>query len=128
MDFHSDDYNHYGEQNRPPVQPRDAMLSASLILASIAVATSCCVYASLVCGVLSIILALLSRGQQKKLSQQGRLAVTIAVVAIVVSVCSTVYMFVSAIHEYGSLENFIKAYSDLMESMTGTPLFPEVEM
>lgn len=127
MDFHSDDYN-YDNPGRPPIQPRDAMMSAAVILSTIAIATSCCVYASLICGALAIILALLSRGQQKKLPQQGRLAVTISVVAILVSVFVTVYMFVSVIHQYGSLENFMKEYSALMESMTGTPLFPEGSM
>lgn len=129
MDFHSDDqYNQYGETGRPPVQPRDAMLSAAIVLSTIAIAASCCVYASLVCGALSITLALLSRGQQKKLSPQGKLAVITSVVAIVLSVCVTVGMFLSAVHQYGSLENFMKAYSELMESMTGTPLFPEGSM
>lgn len=119
MDFHSDDY-YYGESGRPPVQPRDAMMSAAVILSAIAVAASCCVYASIVCGALSITLALLSRGQQKKLSPQGKVAVTTSVVAIVLSVSVTIGMFVSAVHQYGSLENFIKAYSQLMESMTGS--------
>ena len=126
MDFHSDEhYGRYGEPGRPPMQSRDAMLSAAVILSAIAMAASCCVYASILCGALSITLALLSRGQQKKLSPQGRVAVTTSVVAIVLSTAVTLGMFVSAVHQYGSLENFINAYSALMESMTGTPLFPE---
>ena len=104
------------------------MITVAVILSAIAVAASCCVYASLTCGALAIILALLSRGQQKKLSSQGRLAVIISVVAIIVSILVTVSMFVSVVHQYGSLENFIKEYSALMETMTGTPLFPEGSM
>lgn len=127
MDFHSDDYN-FDNPGRPQIQPRDAMMTAAVILSAIAVAASCCVYASLTCGALAIILALLSRGQQKKLSPQSRLAVTISVVAIIASILVTVSMFVSVVHQYGSLENFIKEYSALMESMTGTPLFPKSSM
>lgn len=119
MDFHSDDYQ-YNTQNRPPIQPRDMMLSAAVILSAIAVATSCCVYASLICGALSITLAFLSRGQQKKLTPQGRLAVTTSVVAIILSVGVTIGMILSTIHQYGSFENFMKAYTELMESMTGS--------
>ena len=88
-------------------------------------ATTCCIYASIVCGSLSIILALLSRGQQKKLSPQGRMAVMTSTMAIVIAVAATVIMFMVTIREYGSFENFLKAYSDIMESMTGMPLFEE---
>lgn len=126
MEFHSDDqYNGYGAPNRPPLQPRDAMTSASIVLSAIAIATSCCIYASIVCGALSIILALLSRGEQKKLSPQGKLAITTSVVAIVLTAATTGYMLFTTIREYGSIENFMKAYSELFENMTGTPLFPE---
>lgn len=123
MDFQSDD--NYNGQYRPPVRPQDAMLTASIVLSVIAIATTCCIYSSIVCGSLSIILALLSRGQQKKLTPQGKLAVMTSTMAIVIAVLATVMMFVMTILEHGSLENFIKAYSDIMESMTGMPLFEE---
>ena len=123
MDFQSDD--NYNGQYRPPVRPQDAMLTASIVLSVIAIATTCCIYSSIVCGSLSIILALLSRGQQKQLTPQGKLAVMTSSMAIVIAVLATVIMFVMTIREYGSLETFIKAYSDIMESMTGMPLFEE---
>lgn len=123
MDFQSDD--NYNGQYRPPVRPQDAMLTASIVLSVIAIATTCCIYSSIVCGSLSIILALLSRGQQKKLTPQGKLAVMTSIMAILIAVLATVIMFVMTIREYGSLETFIKAYSDIMESMTGMPLFEE---
>lgn len=98
------------------------MLSAAIVLSVIAIATTCCIYSSIVCGSLSIILALLSRGDKKQLTPQGKLAVATSAMAIVISVFATVIMFAITIREYGSLENFIKAYSDLMESMTGMSL------
>lgn len=123
MDFRSED--DFGGQYRPPVQPQDAMVTASIVLSVIAIATSCCVYASLVCGALSIILALLSRGQQKRLTPQGKLAVTTSAAAMILAVVTTVFLLATTIQQYGSLENFMKAYSDMVESMTGTSLFPE---
>ena len=120
MDFHSDD--NFNRQYRPPAQPQDAMTTAAIVLSVIAVATTCCIYASLVCGSLAIILALLSRGDKKKLTPQGKLAVMTASAAIVIAVVATVILFAVTIREYGSLENFMKAYSDLVESMTGMPL------
>ena len=123
MDFHSDD--NFNGQYRPHARPQDVMLTASVVLSVIAIATTCCVYSSIICGSLGIILALLSRGQKKQLSSQGRLSVMMGTAAILISVLATVMMFVVTIREYGSLENFLKAYSDIMESMTGMPLFEE---
>ena len=123
MDFQSDDQ--FNSQYRPPVRPQDAMLSAAIVLSVIAIATTCCIYSSIVCGSLGIILALLSRGNKKQLTPQGKLAVMTSIMAILIAVLATVIMFVMTIREYGSLENFIKAYSDIMESMTGMPLFEE---
>lgn len=123
MDFHSDD--NFNGQYRPQARPQDVMLTASVVLSVIAIATTCCVYSSIICGSLGIILALLSRGQKKQLSPQGRLSVMMGTAAIIISVLATVMMFVVTIREYGSLENFLKAYSDIMESMTSMPLFEE---
>lgn len=123
MDFHSDD--NFNGQYRPQARPQDVMLTASVVLSVIAIATTCCVYSSIICGSLGIILALLSRGQKKQLSSQGRLSVMMGTAAILISVLATVMMFVVTIREYGSLENFLKAYSDIMESMTSMPLFEE---
>lgn len=120
MDFQSDD--HFDEQYRSPMQSRDAMMTTATVLSVIAIATTCCIYASMVCGSLSIILALLARGRQQRLSPQGKLAVTTSVAAIVISILATVIMFAITIREYGSLESFMKSYSDMVEAMTGMPL------
>ena len=123
MVFHSDD--NFSGQNRPQARPQDVMLTASIVLSVISIATTCCIYSSIICGSLSIILALLSRGQQKTLSPQGKMAIMTSAAAIIISVLATVIMFVVTIREYGSVENFLKAYADIMESMTGMPLFEE---
>ena len=120
MDFQSDDQ--FSSQYRPPVRPQDAMLSAAIVLSVIAIATTCCIYSSIVCGSLGIILALLSRGDKKQLTPQGKLAVTTSTMAIVISVVATIIMFVITIRQYGSLEDFMQAYSEIIESMTGMSL------
>lgn len=117
MDFQPDDQ--LNGQYRPPARPEDVMQTASLVLSIIAVAMICCLYASIVCGSLSIILALLARGQQKKLTPQGRLAVRASTAAIIIAVIVTIVMFLITIREYGSLDNFIKAYSEMTQSMMG---------
>lgn len=120
MDFQSDD--NFNGQYRPPARPQDVMLSVSTALSVIAIATTCCIYSSIVCGALGIILALLARGDKKQLAPQGRMAVMTSAAAIAISILATVIMFAVTISEYGSLENFFKVYSDIMESMTGMSL------
>ena len=79
-------------QNRTPVRPVNTMELAACILGYVAIATTCCIYLSLVCGGLAVILGLLSRGKSKKLPDRARIAVTTGVVAMIATVCMTVFM------------------------------------
>ncbi len=123
MDFHLFD----SDYESPPVspQPQDVMQTMATILSVIAIVTTCCIYSSLGCGALSIILALLARGQQKKLTPQGKLTIMTAIAAIVISVSATILMVSMTIQEFGGAESFLKEYSNIMESMTGLPLLEE---
>ena len=123
MDFHLFE----NDQESRPVspQPQDVMQTMATILSVIAIVTTCCIYSSLGCGALSIILALLARGQQKKLTPQGKLTIMTAIAAIVISVSATILMVSMTIQEFGGVENFLKEYSSIMESMTGLPLLEE---
>ena len=123
MDFHLFD----SDYESPPVspQPQDVMQTMATILSVIAIVTTCCIYSSLGCGALSIILALLARGQQKKLTPQGKLTILTAIAAIVISVSATILMVSMTIQEFGGVESFLKEYSNIMESMTGLPLLEE---
>lgn len=110
---------------RPPFQlmePGQGMLTLSIVLGGIALATTCCIYSSLILGALSIILAMLSRGQKKKLSPEAKVAVATAGAAMLLSVCITAGTFAYSVHQYGSVENFLKQYSSMVESMTGQPV------
>ncbi|MBO5247566.1 MAG: hypothetical protein J6B28_09950 [Eubacterium sp.] len=123
MDFHLFD----SDYESPPVspQPQDVMQTMATILSVIAIVTTCCIYSSLGCGALSIILALLARGQQKKLTPQGKLTIMTAIAAIVISVSATILMVSMTIQEFGGVESFLKEYSNIMESMTDLPLLEE---
>lgn len=123
MDFFTED--DWKNQDRPPFQPHDVMITAAIVLSVIAIATSCCVYSSLVCGSLSIILALLSRGQQKKLTPQGKLAITTSVAAIILAVFMTIFLLATTIQQYGSFENFLNAYSSMLDSIMGASVIPD---
>lgn len=105
-------------QNRPPVRPGNMMELAACILGYVAIATTCCIYLSLVCGGLAVILGLLSRGKNKKLPDRARIAVTTGAVAMIATVCMTAFMFVTTIRQYGSFDNFMKTYMETVEQLS----------
>ena len=76
--------NPYGSAYRKQRQPGDQLSSAALVLGIIALisAFTFTVYPCLILGSLSIILALLSRGSQKKLLGQSRTAVVFAIIGL----------------------------------------------
>lgn len=93
------------------------MALASMILGIIALLTSACIYLAVVCGALGIILALLSRGSEQSLSLRGKAGLILSSAGLLM----TFLIYVSAILfiflEYGGIEEFLKEYSDLYQSM-----------
>lgn len=115
MDFHTE--HDCNDAPRPQPSPRDLMLTLSFSLSILAIATTFCIYASLICGSISITLALLARGQQRTLPAQGKWAVMISTAAIIVSVLVTAVMFLLTIRQYGSPEEFLKSYQTLSDAL-----------
>ena len=87
---------------------------AALILGILALLSCTFIYFSVVLGALAIIFALLSRGGKMKFSARARLGLVLAVVAMVLSVLSTSYSFYIVWTEYGSIENLLREYCELM--------------
>lgn len=115
MDFHTE--HDCNDAPRPQPSPRDLMLTLSFSLSILAIATTFCIYASLICGSISITLALLARGQQRTLPAQGKWAVMISTTAIIVSVLVTAVIFLLTIRQYGSPEEFLKSYQTLSDAL-----------
>lgn len=92
------------------------MTTAAIVMSVIAVATVCCVYISFICGILGIIFALLSRGGETTMSQGAKTALTVSVSAIVLTVLLFAGSLLTLIMEYGSIEEFWKAYMELVDT------------
>ena len=96
----------YGSSYQPnPNQPyrsrRSArMEAASLILGSIALLSCTCLYLAVPCGALAVIFATLSRGGMMSYTSKAQIGLYASVLGY-------------AIHQYGSIDGFLKAYSDM---------------
>lgn len=102
---------------RPPADKRSqAMTSAAIVLSVIAISTICCFYISFVCGSLGIIFALLSKGGELTMSPNAKTALTISATAICLTIILTIASFVAVILRYGSLDAFLKAYTELINA------------
>ena len=94
------------------------MATSALILAIISLATSCCIYLSLVCGALAIILAHLSSPDEMTSHPFASIAKTLGTIGIIATVGITAAAFAVAIHEYGSFEALLEQYDDIYNSLT----------
>jgi predicted histidine transporter YuiF (NhaC family) len=108
------DFQYYGPNN-PYQQPwqdkRSAsMATAAMILGIISLVTCTCLYISVICGGLAILLALLSKGGELTLSRNAKLALGLGIAGLCTTVVLYAISFAMIIGEYGSLEAYLKAY------------------
>ena len=110
--------NSDGYSNSIPTSDKrsQAMTTAAIVLSVIAISTICCFYFSFICGSLGIIFALLSKGGELTMSQNAKTALTISAAAICLTVILTITSFVAVILRYGSLDAFLKAYTELLNA------------
>lgn len=97
------------------------MTTAAVILSTISISTVCCIYLSLICGVLGIIFALLSKGGELTMSQNAKTALWISIFAIVLTISLVAVSFLTVIIQYGSVEAFWKAYMEMVEVYMSNP-------
>ena len=71
-------------------------------------------YISYICAALAILFALLSRGGQMKFSQKAKGSLVLGIFAIVFTTVLTVGAVYITIQEYGSLENVLREYCNML--------------
>ena len=100
-----------------PIDKRSAsMTTAAVVLSMIAVCTICCVYISFICGILGIILALLSKGGESTMSPNARTALNVSITAIVLTIMLLAGSFITLILQYGSIEEFWRVYMEMVKT------------
>ena len=104
--FYNQQYN--------PMPPRDkrsrSMETASLVLGLISFTTCTCLYISLACGALAILLGILSKGGELTMSNRAQAGVIMGILGLVFTVVVYAASFAIAISAYGSIEGILQAY------------------
>ncbi len=110
----------YGSSYQPnPNQPyrsrRSArMEAASLILGSIALLSCTCLYLAVPCGRWRLFFATLSRGGMMSWStSKAQIGMILGIIALIATIVLYASVLWYAIHQYGSIDGFLKAYSDM---------------
>lgn len=109
------DFEQNMDMMKTPYQNKrsDGMALASFILGIIAVLTSGCIYLAIVCGSLGIILALLSRGGEMKLSSRGTAGLALSSIGLALTLLIYITAFVFIIYYYGGIDAFMEDYMNL---------------
>lgn len=108
----------------PPRPPRNTHSQgfglASMILGSIGIATGCCAYPSIICGALSIIFALLSRGGAMTFSDRSKIGLGLGIASVSLGVLMLVVSLVTVIYTFGSLDAYMEYYMELLQQIDPT--------
>ena len=100
---------------RTPVRNRQNLFETmSMTFAIVALVSCTCFYGSYIFGALAILFALLSRGGQMKMSSKAKLGLIVGIVAIVLSTVLTISSLYMILDQYGSFENYLREYSEMM--------------
>ncbi|MDD6137746.1 MAG: hypothetical protein PUB68_00975 [Lachnospiraceae bacterium] len=120
MDYKNDNYSGYDYNRYDYNDPRNfnnkrsqGMETASLVLGIIAIASCTCLYVSIICGSLSMLFALLSKGGASSMSSRAMFCFVLGLVSVLVTICFYTASIVYMLHEYGSLSGILNAYSDM---------------
>lgn len=121
MDYNNDNYSGYNYNRYNYNDPRNfnnkrsqEMETASLVLGIIAIASCTCLNVSIICGSLSMLFALLSKGGASSMSSRAMFCFVLGLVSVLISICFYTVLIVYMLHEYGSLSGILNVYSDMI--------------
>ena len=100
-------------QPQPRIIKLNLFEAASMILAIGALISSLFIYGAYLMGALAILFALLSRGDQMKMSSKAKFGLIVGIIAIVLSTVLTIGSIYIAIEEFGSIENALREYCNM---------------
>ncbi len=110
MDFQQEGYT---SQIPRPDKRSKGMSLASMVLGVIALVTCSCIYAAAVCGSLSIMLALLSRGGEMTLDSQAKAGLISGGIGLAMTLIIYIGAFLIMLYQYGGIEGIMREYMNL---------------
>ena len=112
MDMQNQPYNNTFHQPGPN-RRSERMEATAMTLGLIAILSCTCLYVSIPCGALAIILASLSRGGGMTYGSRAQLGLILGIVAVAATLFLYGVSFAVALLEYGSIEEILKASADM---------------
>lgn len=86
---------------------------ASLFLGAVAIMSCTCLYLSLPCGALAVILGVLSRGGQMQYGPRAQTGITLGCIALLTTLLIYGIAIAVLLQRYGSIEGILQASSEL---------------
>lgn len=114
MDYQNHPYDTQPESFYQPRRSRN-METASLVMGILAIALFCCMYPPLICGSLSIVLGLLSRGGEETLTSRAKTGITLGGIALGLFLGLVVYAIVELTNYFGGFPDMIRIMYDLYQ-------------
>lgn len=99
----------------PPVKPANGFAIASLILGIMAILTLCTVYLPFLCGSLSIIFALLSKGSDKTMHSMANSGIITSVIALAITAIMFIFAFSMLASNHEFQQEFKQTYEEQYE-------------
>ena len=109
------EYQFYSNHQAPkaPDKRSAPMAAASMALGILSLTTCSCLFLSLPCSALAIIFALLSRGGETTMNSYAKIGLGFGIAGLSLTILLYACAFAYAIYTYGSLENYLRAYSQM---------------
>ncbi len=92
------------------------MALASMILGIISIVASGCIYLSIVCGSLAIILSLLSRGGRMDFCTQAKAGLISGIVGLILTLIIYTIAFTFIMQQYGGIDGLMQEYMELYDA------------
>ena len=125
MDFQQETYT----PDPPCPDKRSAGMSlASLILGIVALVTCSCIYVSVICGSLSILLALLSRGGETTMNAMGRTGLILGSIGLIITFSIYIAAFLIMLRQYGGIDGILQNYMNLYNVETIEEVYQSMGM
>lgn len=94
-------------------QHPNSMATAAMVLGIISLVTSCCLYIAIPVGAIGIILALLSKGYEPRLSSRGKTGLGLSLGGFAVSIAMILFiLFSNTIYDGKSFEKIMEDYQN----------------
>lgn len=106
----------------------NSLAMASFILGIMAVASICCIAGSYILGSIAIVLAVLSRGAEKKYSSQSLAGIILSAAGMIISSILIIVYIIQFFSLYNNTDEFLRDYQYFYESIYGddTPFNSEL--